>query len=244
MKRLTLILGGLAVGAVFVLVPLSSRAVGIAGTKHDFTSYTNYWINGTGDWVSHSNTCGVCHTIHHANPDKMAPLWIHTTTAQTFTPYTSPTFGAGGANITVSPNLTSPGGTMSSSRACLSCHDGSVAVNASYTSGGGTTNNGGTAVYIGQNAIIPDGTPANDLSNMHPIGFSYQQAATYFTWGIKPVTSVAFNGLTIQQVMLFNGQVECASCHDIHCTKGTSVSGSGIYTVQSGTALCETCHLQ
>jgi len=228
MKKLTLLVAGLAVGAVVTLVPSLSRAT-IIGSAHDFTASTNYWINGTVDWVSRSNVCGVCHTIHHANPDKAAPLWAHASTLQTFTVYSSPTFQGGTPVIN------------KSSKACLSCHDGSVAINQSY-SATGTNYSGGTAVYIASSAIIPDGTPANDLSNMHPIGFSYQTAANADP-DIKPSTSIAFGTETIAQGMLLGGNVECASCHDIHRTKGSSAS-SGIFTVVStaGSALCLTCH--
>jgi hypothetical protein len=230
MKQITLLLAGLAVGAVVALVPGSSRAT-IIGTSHDFTASTNYWINGTSDWISRSNICGVCHTIHHANPDKAAPLWAHASTVQTFTPYSSPTFVGGAITINAS------------SKACLSCHDGSVAINQTYNTGGTNSYTGNTAVYIKSSAIIPDGTPANDLSNMHPIGFSYQTAASADPT-IKPSTSTAWTGATIASGMLFGGQVECGSCHDIHCTKGAAVSGTGIYLVVSttGSALCLTCH--
>lgn len=231
MKKITLLAAGLAFGAVVLLVPSMSRGT-IIGSVHDFTANTNYWLNGS-SFVSRSNVCGVCHTIHHANPDKAAPLWAHASTMQTFTPYSSPTF----QGITVTINA--------SSKACLSCHDGSVAVNQTYSTSGTNVYSGGTAIYIASSAIIPDGTPANDLSNMHPIGFSYQAAQTALPWGIKPSSSPAFSGWSIAQGMLFNGQVECASCHDIHRTKGASAS-SGIFTVvtTTGSALCVTCHNQ
>jgi len=231
MKKLTLLLAGLAVGVVVTLAPSLSRAT-IIGSVHDFTVNTNAWINGTVDWVSRSNVCGVCHTIHHANPDKSAPLWAHATTLQTFTVYSSPTFLGGTPTIT------------HSSRACLSCHDGSVAINQTYsaTSTNNGTITGGTAVYVSSSVIIPDGSPANDLSNMHPIGFSYQTAQSADP-DIKPSSTIAFNGQTIAQAMLLGGQVECASCHDIHETKGAATSGGIMLMVSTtGSALCLTCH--
>ena len=115
---------GLLLGAALTLLPRGSPAAdptgvpGISGSRHDFTSNTNYWIAGaTNTWVKFNNLCGVCHTIHHANSDRLAPLWVHDSTVQTFTPYSSPTLNASVGN---------PGGV---SRACLSCHDGSVAIN-------------------------------------------------------------------------------------------------------------------
>lgn len=229
MKKLRLLLGGLAVGAVVTLMPSSSRAT-IIGSVHDFTASTNYWINGTVDWVSRSNVCGVCHTIHHANPDRVAPLWDHATTLQTFIVYSSPTFQGGTPTIN------------GSSKACLSCHDGSIAINQTYNAAGTNTFTGGTAVYINSSSIIPDGTPANDLRNMHPIGFNYQTAQSADP-DIKPTTTIVYGSQTIATAMLKGGQMECSSCHDIHRTKGTSAS-SGIFTIVStaGSALCLTCH--
>jgi len=229
MKKLKLLLGGLAVGAVVALTPSNSRAT-IIGSVHDFTSSTNYWINGTVNWVSRSNVCGVCHTIHHANPDRSAPLWSHASTLQTFIVYSSPTFQGGTPTI------------AGSSKACLSCHDGSVAINQAYSASGTNAPTGGTAVYINSSAIIPDGTPANDLRNMHPIGFSYITAAATDP-DLKPTTTIVYGSQSIAQAMLKNGQVECASCHDIHRTKGSSAN-SGIFTIvsTSGSALCLTCH--
>jgi len=229
MKKLRLLLGGLAVGAVVTFMPSISRAT-IIGSAHDFTASTNYWINGTVNWVSRSNVCGVCYVIHHANPDRSAPLWAHASTIQTFIVYSSPTFQGGTPTINAS------------SKACLSCHDGSIAINQSYAATG-TNYTGGTAVYIQSHAIIPDGTPANDLSNMHPIGFNYQTAQSADP-DIKPSTTIVpGTSQTIAQAMLKGGQVECGSCHDIHRTKGASAS-SGIFTIVSsaGSALCLTCH--
>ena len=46
MKRITTLLGGLVLGAALMLLPGTAKA-SIIGSKHDFSSYTNYWIGGT-----------------------------------------------------------------------------------------------------------------------------------------------------------------------------------------------------
>ena len=127
MKKLKLILGGLASGAAATLLPCTSHAaVGIVGSAHDFYSNTNYWIGGSPTWISGSatrtNVCGECHTIHHAPDPTKGPLWIHTASSQTYLTYDqagSPTFDQLGLTVTLG----------SSSKACLSCHDGTVAIN-------------------------------------------------------------------------------------------------------------------
>jgi predicted CXXCH cytochrome family protein len=240
MKKTILILGGLVLGAAIMLMPQSSKA-SIVGSAHDFYASTNYWIGGTVNWLgtSRTNVCGECHTIHHAPDPARGPLWIHTPTAQTFKTYDqagSETFPSG---ITVSLG--------SSSKACLGCHDGTVAINSQDTETGGittTTNKGGTAVYIKSSGIpIEVNGGVDDLTHMHPIGVSYSSCQSALPSGSLNATATAFNAPGTPTVgnMLKNGNVECSSCHDIHRTLGTSTT-SGIYTIASGQNLCLGCH--
>jgi len=239
MKSIRLILSGLAIGAAVTLLPTASRA-SILGSKHDFSTNSAYWIGGTTNWtVSHgsTNVCGACHTIHQAPDPTRGPLWIHTPTANTFKTYDQ------GPSETYPSTLTATLG--SSSKACLGCHDGSVAIN-SQDSGiaPNTTTSfaGGTAVFISSNAIpIVVSGGQDDLTHMHPIGINYTTAIGLVPTGDLNPVSQPIAGGTIQSVMLKNGNVECSSCHDIHRTQGTSTT-SGIYTIASGQTLCLTCH--
>jgi predicted CXXCH cytochrome family protein len=242
MKKLTLIFGGLALGAAVMMMPDFGKA-SIIGSKHDFSSYTNYWIGGVsgGDFaVSHgsTNVCGECHTIHHAPDPARGPLWIHTPTSQTFNTYDnagSETFPSG---VTVSLG--------SSSKACLSCHDGTVAVNSQDALSGGitTTIAGGTPVYIAASAVVIEVNGGqDDLTHMHPIGVSYASCKSALPSGDLNGIGTTFNAPGSPKVsdMLKDGNVECSSCHDIHRTLGTSPT-SGIYTIASGQNLCLGCH--
>jgi len=240
MKKLTLIVGGLVLGAAVMLMPQTSKAT-IVGSKHDFYASTNYWIGGTVNWVgtSRTNVCGECHTIHHAPDPARGPLWIHTPTAQTFKGYDqagSETFPSG---ITVSLG--------SSSKACLGCHDGTVAINSTDSETGGiitTTNKGGSPVYIAASGIpILVNGGQDDLTHMHPIGVNYNSCIGALPPNSLNAVGTAFNSPGSPTVgnMLKNGNVECSSCHDIHRTLGTSTT-SGIYTIASGQNLCLGCH--
>jgi hypothetical protein len=232
LKSLTL--GFLAAAA---LMAVTARAAdptgvpGIAGSRHDFTSNTNFWIAGaTNTWVSRNNMCGVCHTVHHNNEDKLAPLWHHTSTTTEFTPYTSSTLNASVGN---------PGG---SSRACLSCHDGSVAVN----SIDGVVVGGTELKVTDETGRIGGG---GDLSTSHPIGFTYDDALAAADGELHPPSSTTVfgsGGKTIKTFMLPGDKMECSSCHDIHRQKGNSMR-SGIYGKVGGSGarpseLCLTCH--
>ena len=108
-KRVLLIT--LAVAGLLALPRIGSAAInkGIEGSAHDFS--TNAWN------VSRKGVCSACHSAHNTDTNQIAPLWNHATSAATFTPYSSPTLNA---------SVGLPSGV---SLACLSCHDGTVAVN-------------------------------------------------------------------------------------------------------------------
>jgi len=130
--------------------------------------------------------------------------------------------------------------TLGSSVACLSCHDGSIAINQSY---GKTTfnGNGGVATNVPNFAIETKGGVTgthNDLTIMHPIGVSYPAAQAAAPGQLNDIPANLSRMLKGP-----NKTIECASCHDIHQTYGASatVSHSLIVDLQNG-QLCTTCH--
>ncbi len=253
MKKTTLLL---ALGATVALMPSVSKAT-LIGSTHDFSSGTNgyaTYIYG-GSSQTYNNPCQICHIPHKA-PDAgltHAPLWNHAASQNssyvTYDQGNSATFNA--LNLTV---------TLGSSAACLSCHDGSVAVNQSYgataPSQYGSTN-GATAFYVptwavetaaqtAGNYVRPSGAGPylgyNNLTHMHPIGVSYPQAKT----ADPTLQAVPAPGTTFAQMLKGPSQtVECASCHDIHQVIGQSSTISHDLIVDLNNAqLCETCHQQ
>jgi predicted CXXCH cytochrome family protein len=187
----------------------------IAGTAHDFS--TESWAPAT------NRGCGVCHTTHQSFPVTSAPLWNHETTVVAgYTLYDSPTFDG-------SSTITDPG---ASSRLCLSCHDGTVALE----NFGGITS--GTN-YVDPSAQI-GGVSGNDMSTEHPISFEYTDALATSDGGLFPPTTTNSGlGSTIDNDMLFNSRMECASCHDVHNSYGVPhlLKMSNI-----NSELCLTCH--
>jgi len=183
----------------------------ILGSSHDFSTMS---------WNTTGEICICCHTPHNANisvPD--APLWNHQVTTATFQLYTSPTFN-GAASIT------QPSG---SSKLCLSCHDGTVALE-NFSN---TTN--GTHFISGVNNV------GSDLRNDHPISFLYDAALASADPGLwNPTTHPSGIGSgTISQTMLFNNKMECASCHDVHNSTGITHL---LRKTNAASALCLTCH--
>jgi hypothetical protein len=244
MQKSKMLLLGLLAGAVLALPSLSRAAInkGIEGSAHDLSGSS---------WNTRKGVCSPCHSAHNTDPNQIAPLWNHVTTSGPFTPYNSPTFNAGAHQ---------PGGV---SLACLSCHDGTVALNQSI--GSGTLTN---AEYIPDAAKISD-----DLHVTHPISFTYDATLAAADGGIEdptvykigdPKSSLTVNvapvpptwdgtsltGKTIDEALLIGHKMECASCHDVHKQEGSAPS-SGIFVRISGndstgrgSLICRTCHIK
>jgi predicted CXXCH cytochrome family protein len=182
----------------------------IVGSKHDFSAQT--WNTSVGGQI-----CIVCHTPHNASlVVNDAPLWNHQTTAATFTVYASST-----TNATI-------GQPDASSKLCLSCHDGTVALE-----NFGTTTTGTHFIGGGYNLGI-------GLNNDHPVSFTYDAALATADGGLKnPATAPSGLGGTIAADMLIGGKMQCASCHDVHNTAGQA---SLLIKANTASALCLTCH--
>lgn len=249
-----------AVGSVVAVIAVAASrswaAGGVEGSPHDFSISTTNYAGGNyyGSWNSRHGVCSPCHAAHHTDPAQLAPLWIHETTKATFTPYSSPTMNA------------AVGQPDKESLACLSCHDGTVAVN--QLIGGTQTNGNPTALFVAEEADI-----GTDLHTTHPISFVYDAALAAADGGLENPTTykigdaktnltittapvpaswsgTSLSGKTISQALLINGKMQCASCHDVHRLEGSSPT-SGILAKISGTdadgrgsTLCRTCHIK
>ncbi len=202
--------------AVLLSTALSADAGSIMGSPHDFTVYN--WSGG--------QVCIACHNPQSANTSvTAAPQWNHTLSAQSYTLY---------ATTSLKANVNQPG---MRSKLCLSCHDGTVAVD-SFGGASGTQ-------YISRAKNV-----GVTLKDDHPIGFVYDTAlanlsGTLFDPVSKTVTigsgSATQTG-TIASLMLYDGgQVECSSCHDVHNKYTTGTSGL-MKVGSAGSAICMACH--
>lgn len=157
--------------------------------------------------------CIYCHTPHNAQTILNAPLWDHVSTTASYTLYTSATLDA---------TMAQPSGI---SKLCLSCHDNTVAVDSFGT-------NGGTTLI---NAIAPAANLGVALGDDHPVGFTYDNALFTADNGLVDPANIAVAGL------LFAGEMECASCHDVH-NNGPATAASLLRIDNAASALCLTCH--
>jgi predicted CXXCH cytochrome family protein len=189
------LLGALAIPAV----------AGIRGSVHDFS--TAGWAGG--------QICIACHVPHSANVNVEAPLWNHQISSATYTLY-------GSSSLIETPQQPGPGGI---SRLCLSCHDGTVAMD----SFGGATG----ATFIPQQSNL-----TTDLRDDHPIGVAWRhQGGNLNCVNCHDIHNMAKPwGLPAR---FFAGKVECASCHDVH----NNVTEVKLLRMPlAGSRLCLHCH--
>lgn len=187
-------------------VLLSSPSWGktIVGSAHDLSTMMN----------SGGQVCVACHTPHNAQTGSTTPLWNHASTTATFTMYTSSTMKAVAA-----------GQPTSYSKACLSCHDGTVALD-SFGGKTGTAGTMGGAEKLG-----------SDLSDDHPISITYDTTLATANGGL--VTPASTAGVDASKTIpLFAGKLECATCHNAH----DNANGSFLRKSNAGSALCLSCH--
>ncbi len=212
----------------FILVCGSVFAQSVVTSKHDLSTgggITNKSTNET-------QVCIFCHTPHQKTITA-TPLWNKTLSAQaTYGTYTSGSLQAVTTDI---------GGGTSVSNLCMSCHDGTVAVNSlDNKSSFGTPTMGGVATELdatGKLAATREAYMGTNLSNDHPINFTYDAALATSDGELKTPSSASFVDAA-HKVPLYSAKVQCASCHNPH----NGVNGSFLRLSNSASALCQTCH--
>ncbi len=211
---------------LFALAVQPTYAQSVVGSDHDLSS------SGPGATSNVGRVCVFCHTPHQPSSATVDPLWNHTISSQgSYGVYNSDTLDAtpadiGGATAT----------SASVSNLCMSCHDGTVAVSSLYNepnelNGAAITITAGGAVD-GSGFITGNPLLGIDLSNDHPVNFTYNAALSTSDGGLNDPSSNAVSAL------LFNGSVQCASCHDAH--NNTNVPF--LVMSNANSALCTTCH--
>ena len=256
MKTLNLLTLTVVTGS---LLTLTAHA-GIIGSPHDF-SQRGWALSGVNP-ADPNTVCSVCHVPHHAS-STYGPLWGHDPmsggTWQMYANGVSPGANVkGGAAAVTQPNP--------SSLACLSCHDGSIAVNA-YGSAAAPNRTAGSEIITNGAAISER---SQNLTHSHPISFNYQalygfgpgQDKWIWPYGTPVLTpsSGSFtpgNDMSIKGFLLdAQGNVECNSCHDVHNQEGSpydiannphlvKINGTAPNSVNglaTGSLLCRSCH--
>jgi predicted CXXCH cytochrome family protein len=169
-RRIASVAAGLAiavVGGMTGITASAQTATGIAATKHNLGS------TGTGvnKFSGTAEICVFCHTPHGADTTAAVPLWNRTLTGTTYTTYDSL------GTSTLDGKVAAVG---SVSIACLSCHDGTQAMNTVINApGSGAAGDAAwrAGAWSGANQtagkITSIANLGTDLTNDHPVGIQY-----------------------------------------------------------------------
>jgi len=182
----------------------------VIGSQHDLTA------TGTGPVKSAAtDACIFCHASHNIMPN-VTPLWDQTLSSQSYTTYTSTTYTSGAQ----APSA-------GSSKLCLSCHDGTVAVGLTVTQGQIAT----TGSMIAADVL------GTDLSHSHPMSMTPVDDGSLVAslFATPPSTKDP-------TVQLVSGKIECTTCHDPHVPKNDPVQPMFLVRSNSGSAICLACH--
>lgn len=245
MKKILLVL--LAITLMLGVATILNAGVsnpGIQDTPHDVRI-----MNGD----TSLEPCAMCHTPHSGTGDY--PLWNRDQAGQTYTMYNSPSFDMKPGQA---PQPTSP------SSLCLVCHNGVFSSLVNYP-GPGSHSNDAYDFEMNPTFWAMLGT---DLTNDHPISFTYNPALDIDNDGFPPIgncqggtsrkcipaTGQGSNGV-IGYPLYGSGlnQFECATCHTVHDTVsysgkslvgGKSVGNQVFFLRDSnaGSQLCADCH--
>jgi len=231
----------LLAGAAFALALASpalaaAEETGIRNSKHDFSR------SGSGNmWGSQDTNqlCVFCHAPHRALSTQF--LWNRNLPASTaFSIYTSESMDA----VAVQPK--------SASLRCLSCHDGSVAIDA-FNAGRTFTPRmpsigdiyfpgspyGWAGANIGNNY---GGNAGNDLTDDHPVSFIYDASIAARDGQLQSPDNVESAGLPLFGPDPSARSVECSTCHEVHRKFANKYLLR--IDVEDASNLCRTCHLK
>jgi len=194
MKKTVIFTGLLLAGAV------AHGQQSVVDTAHNLS------ISGPGTIraASESQVCIFCHTPH--NSTTQAPLWNRADPGGTYQMYWSPTMNAyPSAGSAPQPN--------GSTKLCLSCHDGTIALGATVASGTIPMSGGITTMPTGSGGYL-----GTDLSGHHPVSFQVTTAivAENNASGDVPLKSVLEMRSNPVAFLDAGDRVQCASCHDPH----------------------------
>lgn len=153
----------------------------LEGSGHDFSGRP---------WLEEGKECSVCHSFAQSfTKGRRSSIGNHRLTSASFSTYSS---------VTMRARPSRPEGI---SLFCLSCHDGTVPVDAFEGRSGS------------ERCDNPLGT---DLSEIHPISVPYDRALARSVGHLRSPSEPSGLGGTIEEDLLKDGRVECTSCHESH----------------------------
>ncbi len=164
--------------------------------------------------ITEDEVCIFCHAPHNSAPTR--PLWNRSTPVDAYQIYTSRALES------------VPGQPTGSSKMCLSCHDGTIAL-------GSVLSRGTPIAMAGGVGAMPagHGNIGTDLRDDHPISFAYDAALASKDLKLRSP------GTLPPQVRLdANSEMQCTTCHDAH----NNALGKFLVMQNTSSELCLSCH--
>lgn len=189
---------------------LVALGLGGAGPVAAQTSVANTVHNLAPKVAQPTGVCVFCHTPHNASPTRA--LWNRALPAVTYQLYSSATLKA---------QLDQPTG---SSRLCLSCHDGVLAM--------GNLRVPPPSGQPSLDRLAGRASLGTDLSDDHPISFAYDSLLALNRGELADPLALP------AAVRLENGQLQCVSCHNPHEDQRPKF----LRVDNRNGVLCTTCH--
>lgn len=219
------------------------------------------------DTVTAAQICYYCHSPHQSSSANLQPpLWNHTLSSQaSYGVYSSPTFNGLGTDIADVGGATV--GTAVVTNLCLSCHDGTIAINnlisGVYTSGGSVMPDAGAGAGV---PVYLTSATITTLTRIHPVNFTYDSTLAGKVLGLAvPTQSLGSAGSlagnlyvvpakgTGSYLPLFatpvsgspggaagvSPKMQCATCHDVH---DNTTNSPFLRDTLTGSQLCLDCH--
>lgn len=168
---------------------------------------------GTTHALDEDRVCVFCHTPHGSRTN--APLWNRKDSTAFYTPYDSPTLRA------------NPGQPTGTSKLCLSCHDGTVALGDLVSTQSPISMSGSQTVTAGSGLI------GTDLRDDHPISFAYVDSVAGSN-GELAAPQTWDPALKLDDA----GMLQCTTCHDPHDNQWEEF----LVLSNDEAALCRQCH--
>lgn len=182
----------------------------IVDTQHNLSA------GGPGDVraTTEEQVCIFCHTPHNSSP--IQPLWNRFLPVSAYSVYSSNALDA------------QPGQPTGSSKMCLSCHDGTIAV-------GSVISRDQIIQMSAGITTIPPGSSnlGTDLADDHPISFAYDSLLVSQDPHLADPST-----LPIELKLDSNRELQCTTCHNAH----DNTFGQFLTMDNTTSGLCMTCH--
>ncbi|MCC6676436.1 MAG: hypothetical protein IT436_04770 [Phycisphaerales bacterium] len=188
----------------------SAQQQSVVDSPHNLSAAGPGTIRAAGE----DQVCIFCHAPHNATP--VRPLWNRVMPVEAYSIYTSRALDA------------LPGQPTGTSKMCLSCHDGTIAI-------GSVVSRDAPILMRGGVTTMPDGHGliGTDLRDDHPISFRYDGSLVARDVKLRSPTSLP------QELKLDpNSELQCTTCHDAH----NNARGSFLVMRNAASEMCLSCH--